>query len=731
VRLRSPAPRLSIMELNLALRRMTIRQALVVWAITGVLSVVTLAGASVISNNLLSSTQDRLVSTALPLEEASRGISLVVTNLIVRQNKILTAEFSKDLESLQARGSLEETFKVEREKLAKLQGEVQGIDEVLNQLDSTYQNFLDIDQLLFDKTRAILSLREYLDGLAKKIDVEVHNIQTTAEGISGKVNFAIKRIQSKIRRVVEDPTQSEQLRSLVSEMITGVQADSQQTSNEIRIGVALLSTLSRQIMLEKSKDTLVSIKDNQIVQVVQLLRGVLNAMKNSFEGSSELLAATQQLNDDFNKLVGLLIEGDQSAFALRMQSITQEEDLQTLLESVRSSVASTTESLNDLSRLASEIRNSAISRSDQVVLTSRKIVLLVGVAVLLLVLGMAYYSTVSIIRPIKETSAALQDIAEGEGDLTQRLDANRTGEIGELSRWFNAFIDKLHRIISSVVETTREVNLSAGEILAAVTEQAAIVTQQSSSVSEITSTMEELSTSSKHIADHSQSVVEISTKALRTAEKGAEAVESVMKKMDEINRDSQNSINEIVELGKRSKEITKVMEIINNIADQTKLIAFNAAIEAASAGEAGKRFGVVAAEIRRLATSVMESTGEIESQINEIQQAVNRLVIASEKSSKGIQEGMASSFQTVELLKDILAGAQSTTDAAKQISLSTQQQKTASDQVVIALKEIAEGSKQTSISINQTTSISKSLADLSGNLQRLVEKFKLRGDQEN
>ena len=731
MRLRSPAPRLSIMELNLALRRMTIRQALVVWAITGVLSVVTLAGASVISNNLLSSTQDRLVSTALPLEEASRGISLVVTNLIVRQNKILTAEFSKDLESLQARGSLEETFKVEREKLAKLQGEVQGIDEVLNQLDSTYQNFLDIDQLLFDKTRAILSLREYLDGLAKKIDVEVHNIQTTAEGISGKVNFAIKRIQSKIRRVVEDPTQSEQLRSLVSEMITGVQADSQQTSNEIRIGVALLSTLSRQIMLEKSKDTLVSIKDNQIVQVVQLLRGVLNAMKNSFEGSSELLAATQQLNDDFNKLVGLLIEGDQSAFALRMQSITQEEDLQTLLESVRSSVASTTESLNDLSRLASEIRNSAISRSDQVVLTSRKIVLLVGVAVLLLVLGMAYYSTVSIIRPIKETSAALQDIAEGEGDLTQRLDANRTGEIGELSRWFNAFIDKLHRIISSVVETTREVNLSAGEILAAVTEQAAIVTQQSSSVSEITSTMEELSTSSKHIADHSQSVVEISTKALRTAEKGAEAVESVMKKMDEINRDSQNSINEIVELGKRSKEITKVMEIINNIADQTKLIAFNAAIEAASAGEAGKRFGVVAAEIRRLATSVMESTGEIESQINEIQQAVNRLVIASEKSSKGIQEGMASSFQTVELLKDILAGAQSTTDAAKQISLSTQQQKTASDQVVIALKEIAEGSKQTSISINQTTSISKSLADLSGNLQRLVEKFKLRGDQEN
>jgi len=347
------------------------------------------------------------------------------------------------------------------------------------------------------------------------------------------------------------------------------------------------------------------------------------------------------------------------------------------------------------------------------------------------VLGLAFKNMITELRLIKETTTALQDIAEGEGDLTKRLDGNRGSEIGELVWWFNAFMDKLHQIVSMVANTTREVNVATREILASVTEQASIVTQQSSSVSEITSTMEELSTSSRHIADHSQAVVEISTKALRAAEKGAEAIESVMRKMEEINQDNQKSISEIVALGKKSKEITKVMEIINNIADQTKLIAFNAAIEAASAGEAGKRFGVVAAEIRRLATNVMESTGEIESQINEIQQAVNQLVVASEKSSKGIQSGMEFSSQAVELLKDILAGAQSTTDAAKQISLSTQQQKTASDQIVIALREIAEGAKQTSVSINQTAFISKNLAELSGNLQKLVEKFKLKHEPQN
>ncbi len=167
------------------------------------------------------------------------------------------------------------------------------------------------------------------------------------------------------------------------------------------------------------------------------------------------------------------------------------------------------------------------------------------------------------------------------------------------------------------------------------------------------------------------------------------------------------------------------MEIINTIADQTKLIAFNAALEASSAGEAGKRFGVVAVEIRRLADSVMESTGEIEAKINEIQEAINGLVIASEKGSRGIREGMEHSNQTAAMLLDIVDDAQSTQEAAKQISLSTQQQKTASNQVVTALREIASGAKQTSDSIQQIIAISRNLTDLSDSLKGQVEQFRV------
>jgi len=197
--------------------------------------------------------------------------------------------------------------------------------------------------------------------------------------------------------------------------------------------------------------------------------------------------------------------------------------------------------------------------------------------------------------------------------------------------------------------------------------------------------------------------------------------------MTEISSDNQSGIQEIVELGRKSKEITKIMGIINTIANQTKLIAFNAALEAASAGESGKRFGVVATEIRRLADNVFQSTEEIEGKINEILEAVNRLVISSEKSSKGIRDGLEHTTHTNAILNDLVSGAEATADAARQISLSTQQQQTASSQVVTALRDIEEGVRFNSGSIQQTSEISRNLTEMAVKLGKLVGEFSVGG----
>jgi len=338
----------------------------------------------------------------------------------------------------------------------------------------------------------------------------------------------------------------------------------------------------------------------------------------------------------------------------------------------------------------------------------------------------AYLVSKYINKPISVITNGIKNFGN---DLTKKIALSSDDEIGELGGWFNNHTANLYGTITKVSEATNGINSHATEIAAAVGQQAATASEESAAVMEITSTMEELSASSTQIADHSKAVVDIATKTWENTKRGADALESLIIKMDEISTDNQKSITEIVDLGRKSKEISKVMEIINTIADQTKLIAFNAAIEASSAGEAGKRFGVVAVEIRRLADSVMESTGEIESKISEIQEAINRLVIASEKGSKGIHEGMEYSNQTAGILSDIVGAAQTTTDAAKQISLSTQQQKTASNQVVVALREIVSGSSQTSDSMFRLNLVSKELAELSNTLKGLVGEFKLGNNQ--
>jgi methyl-accepting chemotaxis protein len=310
-------------------------------------------------------------------------------------------------------------------------------------------------------------------------------------------------------------------------------------------------------------------------------------------------------------------------------------------------------------------------------------------------------------------------------------------ELGELAAQTNSLLERLAVAISGVLrssshlsETANDLAHTAGLVSQNTDRQqevsqsmAAAVEQMSSSVAEITSTMEELSASSTQIADHSQSVVDVANLTLESSKKGADAMQHLQLRMADIHQDSENSLQEIVQLGRKSKEISKVMDLINNLADQTKLIAFNAALEASSAGESGKRFSVVASEIRRLADSVTDSTQEIENRIEEIQDSINRLVITSEKGASSIQLGMQVSLETAEDLASLVHAASKTSSAAQQISLSTRQQKTASSQVVIALRDIANASAHNAHSVRNITEISEKMIVMSADLSLLVGEF--------
>ena len=350
----------------------------------------------------------------------------------------------------------------------------------------------------------------------------------------------------------------------------------------------------------------------------------------------------------------------------------------------------------------------------------------IGCSIAIIVsLFIGYLISISISKAIKNVVNGLKDIAEGESNLSMRLSVDSKDEIGELSQWFNVFIEKLQSVISEIADGVETLASSADSISSSIREQITFASQQSASISEITGSVSELSATSNQIAENADVVAKTADRSFLSTKEGADSVELVKKMMHTINADNKKKTDEIVTLGKKSKEITGVMEIINNISDQTKLIAFNAALEASGAGESGKRFGVVAAEIRRLAENVMVSTRETEVKINEIQEAVNYMIIDSERNTKKIQEALEAATKTSSKLEDIVLGAKSTAEAAKMISSSTQQQKTASTQCINALREIDEGGKQTTKSINSIGSIASDLTTLSKGLRKTVKKFKL------
>lgn len=348
---------------------------------------------------------------------------------------------------------------------------------------------------------------------------------------------------------------------------------------------------------------------------------------------------------------------------------------------------------------------------------------LIGLLAVLLGLAVSWLMARALTRRIARLGDGVRQVAAG--NLASAISIAGRDELTSLARSIEQMREHLHDLVGEVDANAHEVHAAAEEIARSVDGQAANSSQMSASVAEITSTMEELSASSTQIAEYSGTVVEIAKRTYADSLQGAEAMQRLTTRMTEIHDRNQDSLREIIDLGRKSKEISRIMEIIDTVADQTKLIAFNAALEASSAGEAGRRFGVVAAEIRRLADSVTESTNEIETRIAEIQEAINRLVITSEKGAAGIEQGMEETSQTASFLEALVEAASESSRSAQQINLSTQQQRTASNQVVIALREIVAASADTAQAVQRIAQVTQQMTRSSALLRKQVANFTL------
>lgn len=280
----------------------------------------------------------------------------------------------------------------------------------------------------------------------------------------------------------------------------------------------------------------------------------------------------------------------------------------------------------------------------------------------------------------------------------------------------------LTRTLRRLVGTTvGEVQSSSAELQTTANQQATGAKEQATAMNEINTTISELLATARQIAESAQRVAQVAGRTAEAGRSGEATIDKAQQSVADIRRQVDVIVNHMLELGDKSQQIGAVLDIVTELAEQTNILAINSTIEAAGAGEAGKRFAVVAEEIRKLADRVAGSTKEIRGLIDVVRGAVNTTVMATEIGSKAVDAGSKQFEEVASSFREIADLVTSTTEAAREIELSTKQQTTAVEQVNIAIGSVAQAAKESEASTGQTLQTASQLTTLSRALQRMVE----------
>jgi methyl-accepting chemotaxis protein len=270
------------------------------------------------------------------------------------------------------------------------------------------------------------------------------------------------------------------------------------------------------------------------------------------------------------------------------------------------------------------------------------------------------------------------------------------------------------------VELGSELSAAASQLLSASHQQASGATEQASAVSQVSTTIEELGSTARQIAIAAEQVAEAAQQTLENLSEGQDAVDRSIQAMERIRNRMQDVSTRVLSLGERSQQIGEIIDLINDLSDETHLLALNAAIEAAGAGEHGRRFAVVAAEVKSLANRALAAAKEVKGVIAEIQQATNAAVLAAEEGGKEVERGVELAHSAGQVMDAIVMVAERTAQSGAEISLATAQQQSASEQVVETMREVADVARQTAAGSRQMSESAQMLTAIAERLHGIV-----------
>ena len=348
-----------------------------------------------------------------------------------------------------------------------------------------------------------------------------------------------------------------------------------------------------------------------------------------------------------------------------------------------------------------------------------------GLVSMLLGLALIWLSARSVTQPILSVARRLQDIASGEGDLTRRLDYARQDELGALTSAFNRFLDKLQPIIADVKRTVHDTHATADQSSAIASQTSGSMQQQYREIDQVATAIQEMSATAQDVAENAAQAAEATRTADQATQRGLDVIGRTTLAIEGLTRNMDGAMGQVGDLATSSEQIGSVLEVIRGIAEQTNLLALNAAIEAARAGEAGRGFAVVADEVRNLAKRTQESVGEIRTVIEELQSGAREVAESMHDSHLQAQDSVAQVGEAVSALRRIGEAVSLIAAMNLQIASAAGQQSAVAEEINGNVAGIRDVTEQLTAKADESARISRTLDKLANHQQGLMDQFKV------
>ncbi|MBV4549263.1 methyl-accepting chemotaxis protein [Pseudomonas sp. SWRI88] len=330
-----------------------------------------------------------------------------------------------------------------------------------------------------------------------------------------------------------------------------------------------------------------------------------------------------------------------------------------------------------------------------------------------------------IARPLKQMVAMLDDIAQGEGDLTRRLSSDRSDELGSIAKGFNTFLAKLQAMITQVVTSVQSVSDSSEHTADIAIRTNIGVQKQMAEIDQVATAVQEMTATAQDVARNATQAAQAASHADQAASQGMQIVRDTSNSIGVLAVEIGKAVEVVQTLAKDSENINAILTAIRGIAEQTNLLALNAAIEAARAGEQGRGFAVVADEVRNLAQKTQKATEEIQSMIQQLQQGTRDVVRVMEDSQNRTDESVQHAAKAAEALETITQAVSVINDMNTQIASAAEEQSAVADDINRNVINIGQVANEVAGGADESSSASAGLTKLAEQQRRLINQFKV------